>query len=280
MGRDEPEGGQGFEPQALIAALRRKTLPPARQAGAYRQLLTWAGSIDRLSIEMGLTPETVRQRLAIFANPAVGPALADGRLSWAEARGLARLPSEAAAPLVEQIGERRRAGRPMPPAERERLLATAAATASEREEETQRAADAPLAVLRRPDRTLAEEADAYTTLAALGARPSWIAGQLGLTAPGVSRLLRAYADPQTRAAILAGTLTRKQARTVASPAAVGDPLNAARHLHRIVASDLRAIGPLRGNREVAAELRAARDLLDATLAVQVGAPDAGRQPEE
>src|SRR4051812_46132457 len=82
---DEPDDGRGFDPQALIAALRHKAMPPARQADAFRQLLAWAGSVDRLSIEMGLTSETVRQRLAIFADAVLGPAFADGRLTWAEA---------------------------------------------------------------------------------------------------------------------------------------------------------------------------------------------------
>src|SRR5947208_1179280 len=116
---NEPVEERGFEPRALIAALRRKTMPPADQAGAYRRLLAWAGSIDRLSIEMGLTPETIRQRLAIFANPVLGPAFADGRLTRAEAQRLARLPTGAVAPLVQPLGERRRAGRPVRAAERE-----------------------------------------------------------------------------------------------------------------------------------------------------------------
>lgn len=277
VGEDEPEGGQGFEPHALIAALRRKTMPPAHQAEAYRRLLAWAGSIDRLSIEMGLTSETVRQRLAILANPVLGPAFADGRLTWAEAQRLARLPIGAVAPLVEQLGERRRAGGPMRPAERERLLAAAAAAAAEREEEARRAAAIPLALLRHPDRTPAEEADAYASLAALGVRPAWVAEQLGISRPTASRLLRAYADPRTKEAILAGTLTLKQARAQASPA-TGDPLRVARHLRRVVEGDLRSIGSHAGNREVAAELLMARDLLDAALAARASAPD--RPPRE
>ena len=94
MTGDGPAEPQDFEPQALIAALRRKAMPPARQAEAYQRLLAWAGSIDHLSIEMGLTPETVRQRLLIFADPVLGPAFfTSSRLSLIWSLRVSRAPS-------------------------------------------------------------------------------------------------------------------------------------------------------------------------------------------